>query len=85
MNYVGRRGGKTRSIWKNEECGGGTLHDAIIYEGCVSLEVQKSENNEYILFKSVEMDDPPLRKIGEVVGNFIMWPTEFLRHPTMQA
>jgi hypothetical protein len=61
------------------------LHGAIIYEGCVSLEVQKCEHDEYVLFISVEMDDPPLRKIGEVVGNFIMWPTEFLRHPTMHA
>jgi hypothetical protein len=72
MNYVGRRGGKTRSIWKNEECGGGTLHGAIIYEGCVSLEVQKSEDDEHILFRSVELDDSPLRKIGETVGNFII-------------
>ena len=68
---------------KNVE--GGTLHGAVIYEGCVSLEVQKSEDDEYVLFKSVEMDDPPLRKIGEAVGSFIMWPAEFLRHPTMQA
>ena len=68
---------------KNVE--GGILHGAIIYEGCVSLEMQKSKDDEYILFKNVEMDDLPLRKIGEAVGNFIMWPTEFLRHPIMQA
>ena len=68
---------------KNVE--GGTLHGAIIYEGSVSLEVQKSEDDEYVIFKSMEMDDPPLRKIGEAMGSFIMWPTEFPRHPTMQA
>ena len=68
---------------KNEE--EGILHGAIIYEGCVSSEVQKCEDDEYVIFKSVELDDPPLRKIGEAVENFIMWPTEFLRHATMQA
>jgi hypothetical protein len=68
---------------KNVE--GGIFHGAIIYEGCVSLEVQKSEDDKYVLFRSVEMDDPLLRKIGEAVENFIMWPTEILRHATMHA
>jgi hypothetical protein len=48
------------------------LHDAIIYEGCVSLEVQKSKDDEYVIFRSMEMDDPLLRKIEKAVGNFIM-------------
>ena len=65
--------------------GDGTLHDAITYKDYVSLEMQKYEDDEYVLFKSVKMDDPLLRKIGESVENFIMWPTEFLRHATMQA
>ena len=64
---------------------GGALHGAIIYEGYVSLEVQKSEDDEYVLFKSVEMDDPLLRKIGEAVGSFIIWPTEGLCYLSMQA
>jgi hypothetical protein len=61
------------------------LYGVIIYEGCVSLEVQKGADDEYVFFKSVEMDDPPLRKIEEAVGNFIMWSTEFLRHTIMLA
>ena len=68
---------------KNVE--GKTLHGAIIYEGCMSLEVQKNEDDKYVLFKSVKMDDPLLRKIEEVVEYFIMWPTEFLHHATMQT
>ena len=35
-------------------------------------------------FKSVEMDDPPMRKVGEDVGNFILWPTEFLCYACMR-
>jgi len=51
---------------------GGTLHKVIIYECCVSLEVRMCHNYEYNLFKSVELDDPSIKKIGEVVTNFIM-------------
>ena len=47
--------------------------------------VQKSEDGEYIFFKSVKINDPPLMKIREAVKFFIMWPTEFLRHATMHA
>jgi hypothetical protein len=49
-----------------------TLHEIIIYKSCVSLKVQRSHNDEYVLFKSVELDDPPIKEIGEVLGNFIM-------------
>ena len=61
------------------------MHGVIIYEGCVSLESQKNEDDEYVIFKSVKIDDLPLQKIGEAVEIFIMWPTEFLRHATMQT
>ena len=64
---------------------GRTLHGTTIYEDCVSLDVQKSENDEYVIFRSVDFDDPPLQKIEEVVENFIMCPTKFLRHATMHA
>lgn len=59
---------------------GGTVHGVLIYEGCVSVEVHKSEVDKYVLFRSVEMDDPPIRKMRNAVGNIILWPTEFLRH-----
>jgi hypothetical protein len=63
---------------------GGTVHGVPIYQGCVSVEVNKSVDDEYTLFVSVEMDDPPIRKIGQAVGNFIMWPKEFLRPACVQ-
>lgn len=49
-----------------------TLHKVIIYEDCVSLEVQNNHDDGYYFFKSVELDDPPINTIGEVVRNFIM-------------
>ena len=48
------------------------------------MEVHKSEDNEYVLFRSVEIDDPPIQKIGEAVGNFILWPTR-VSTPCMYA
>ena len=49
-----------------------TVYEVLIYKGCVSVEVHKSEDDEYGLFSSVELDDPPIRKIEEDVGNFIL-------------
>ena len=71
--------GKLVAYGKVMNVQGGTVHQVPIYEGYVSVEVNKSEDDNYVLFKNVEMDDPPIRKIGEVVGNFILWPTVFLR------
>ena len=48
------------------------MHEVIIYEGCVSLEVQMSHDNEYNIFKNVELNDFPIKKIEEVIKNFIM-------------
>lgn len=59
-------------------------YEITIYEGWVSLEVQKSHDDEYIIVKSVELDDPLIRKSEEVVGYFIMWSTEFLRHACVE-
>ena len=35
------------------------MHGVSIYEGCVSVEVARSEEDEYVIFRSVKMDDPP--------------------------
>ena len=59
---------------------GGIVHGVSIYAGCVSAEVKCCEDDDYVLFKSVETDDPPIRKMRELVGNIILWPTEFLLH-----
>lgn len=56
------------------------MYEVSIYEGCISVEVNKSEDDEYVLFRTVKMDDPPIRKMEEVVRYFILWPTKYLRH-----
>lgn len=58
--------------WKTTNVEGDTLHEVIVYEGCVSLEVEKSHDDEYNIFKGVKLDDPPIKKIEEVIRNFIM-------------
>ena len=42
----------------------GTLHEVIIYEGCVCLEVQMSHDDSYNLSKNVELDNPAIKKVG---------------------
>jgi hypothetical protein len=61
---------------------GGKLHGATIPEGCVSVEVERSNNEDYVLYASVNLDDPPITKMGQAVKSFIMWPTEFLKRST---
>ena len=84
MGYGVNEEGKLVAHGKVMNLEGGTVHGVPIYQRCVSVEVNKSVDDEYVLFASVEMDDPPIRKIGEAVGNFIMWPTEFLRPACVQ-
>ena len=53
---------------------GEILHRVLIYTRCVFVKVQKYEGDDYILFRSVETDDPSIRKMREAVGNIILWP-----------
>ena len=44
---------------------------------------KKSHDDEYDLFKNVELDDTLIKKIEEgysLIGNFIVWPTKCLRY-----
>ena len=59
---------------------GGKLHGVTIPRGCVFVEVQKTNNNDYLLYCSVDLDDPPITKMGQAVGSFILWPIQFLKH-----
>lgn len=72
MGYGEGEEEKVVTHWKTKNVEGGTLHKVIIYEDCMSLEVQWSHNDEFNFFKSIELDDPLIKKIGEVVKNFIM-------------
>ena len=53
---------------------GGTLHGVVISEGTVSVEVLQSHDDAYVLYRSIMLDDPLVTKIGDTVGQFIMWP-----------
>jgi hypothetical protein len=58
---------------------GGTLHTRMIEERCVSLEITKSEDDSYVLYKTLDFDEDAVTTVGEAKGHFILWPTEFLR------
>jgi hypothetical protein len=60
---------------------GGTLHGVVIAEGTMSLAVLQSHDDGYVLYKPLMLDDPPVSKIGDAVGQFILWLTECLRQP----
>jgi hypothetical protein len=67
-------------IGKVMNLAGATLHGATIPEGCVFVEVQKSKKDDYVIYKTVALDDPPISTMGCAVKSFILWPTEFLKH-----
>jgi hypothetical protein len=62
---------------------GGTLHGVVIAEGTVSLAVLQSHDDGYVLYKPLMLDDSPVSKIGDAVGQFILWPTKCLRWPPL--
>lgn len=72
MGYEEREKENVVARGKTTNVKGGTMHGIIICKGCMSLEMQRSHDNEYVLFKSIKPDDPLIKKIGEVVGNFII-------------
>ena len=53
----------------------GTLPGIVIAEKTMSLAVLQSHNDGYVLYKPLMLDHPPVSKIGDVVGQFILWPT----------
>jgi hypothetical protein len=59
---------------------GGTVYGVVICEGTVSVEELRSHDDAYVLYRNIMLDDPPVTKIGDAVGQFILWPTECLRH-----
>jgi hypothetical protein len=53
---------------------GASLHGKTIFPGLVSVEVTRSLDDNYGLFASVDLDDPPVT----LVGHFVLWPMEFM-------
>ena len=63
---------------------GGTLHGRTIFPGLVSVEVSESLVENYKLFASVDLDDPPVTLVGKAIGHYVLWPTEFMEiDPTL--
>jgi hypothetical protein len=54
---------------------GEIVHGVVICEGTVSVEVLRSHDDAYVLYRSIMLDDPPVVKIGDVVGQLILRPT----------
>ena len=48
------------------------MHGVVICKGIVSMEVLRSHNDAYMLYRSIMLDDPPITKIGDAVGQFIL-------------
>ena len=57
---------------------GASLHRRTIFLGLVSVEVTKSLDDNYGLFASVNLDDSPVTLVGQVIGYFVLWSTEFM-------
>ena len=69
---------KVVALGKVQNVSGASLHGKTIIAGCVSVEVLKSLDDDYRLFAPIDLDDPPVALVGQAVGHFIMWPTEFM-------
>ena len=69
---------KVVALGKVQNVSGASLHGKTIIAGCVSVEVLKSLDDDYKLFAPVYLDDPPVTLVGQAVGHFILWPTEFM-------
>jgi hypothetical protein len=69
---------KVVALGKVQNVAGASLHGKTIIAGTVSVEVQKSLDDDYSLFAPVDLDDPPVTLVGEAVGHFVLWPTEYI-------
>ena len=78
MNYGKDEDEKVVAHGKLTNVEGSILHGVIMFSSCMSLEVQRSHNKEYVLFKSIDLDDPSIKKIGEATKSSKICPIEFL-------
>jgi hypothetical protein len=66
------------ALGKVQNVAGASLHGKTIIAGTVSVEVLRSLDDDYSLFAPVDLDDPPVTWVGQAVGHFVLWPTEFM-------
>ena len=67
----GKEERKNDCTWKNNKHES-TLHRVLIYKISMSFKMQRSDDDKYVIFNSVKLDDPPIKKIGEFVESFII-------------
>ena len=56
-----------------------SLYGVPICEGLMFMIVVKNNSDEYVLFESVDLNSLPITKVGEAVGEFVLWSIEFVR------
>ena len=66
------------ALGKVQNIAGTSLHGRTIIAGTVSIEVVKSLDDDYMLFAHVDLDDPHVTLVGQAIGHFLLWPTEFM-------
>ena len=69
---------KVVALGRVHNVAGASLHGRTIIAGTVSVEVSKSLDDDYGLFAPIDLDDPPVTLVGQAIGHFVMWPTEFM-------
>jgi hypothetical protein len=69
---------KVVAVGKVHNVAGATLHGKEIFSGAVSVEVIRSLDDNYRLFSPVDLDDPPVTLVGQAIGHFVLWPTDFM-------
>lgn len=57
---------------------GSNFHGVAIPESCITIEVHSSNDDDYLLYAPVNMDDPPITNMGQAVNNYILWPLDCL-------
>lgn len=58
--------GKCDSLQKNDKHKRGTLYEVIIYEISVSLKVQRSYDDKYVLFKHIKLNNSLIKKMEKL-------------------
>jgi hypothetical protein len=68
---------KVVAIGKVKNVEGGSLHGITIEEGCASVQITKSLDSVYMLFKSIDLDDPAMTTIGKRLEISFCGPLSF--------
>jgi hypothetical protein len=68
---------KVVAIGKVKNVEGGSLHGVTIEEGCALVQITKCLDSVYMLFKSIDLDDPAMTTIGKRLEISFCGPLSF--------